>query len=55
MVQSVAFEVPSTCFAQTLSLVHAARSLPERRLRGRLSIDDVGIFLGGPPVTSSSH
>lgn len=54
-VQSIAFDVPPTCPAQTLSLVHAARSLPERRLRGRLSIDDVGIFLGGPPVTSSSH
>lgn len=47
--QSVTFDVPQMCIAQTLSLVHAARSLPERRLRGRLSIDDVGIFLGGPP------
>jgi len=54
-VQSVAFDVPAGCAAQSMSLMHAARSLPERRLRGRLSIDDVGIFLGGPPMTSPSH
>lgn len=47
-VKSVTFEVSPECGGQTLSLVHAARSLPERRLRGRLSIDDVGIFLSAP-------
>jgi hypothetical protein len=39
------FEVPADCTHQTLVLAHTARSLAERRLRGRLLIDDVGIFL----------
>ncbi|WP_036164415.1 hypothetical protein [Noviluteimonas dokdonensis] len=44
-VQSVDFDVPSACTQQSLVLVHAARSLAERRLRGRLLVDDLGIFL----------
>jgi hypothetical protein len=44
-VQSMDFDVPTDCPAQTLYLAHAARSLPERRLRGRLLVDDVRIFL----------
>ena len=43
--QSVTFAVPADCAGQRLVLVHAARSLAERRLRGRLLIDDLGIFL----------
>ena len=43
--QSMHFDVPVGCASQSLVLVHAARSLGERRLRGRLLIDDVGIFL----------
>jgi hypothetical protein len=44
--QSIAFAVPPhACEGQALTLVHTARSLAERRLDGRLRIDDVGIFL----------
>jgi len=43
--QSVGFEVPADCEGQTLVLANAARSLAEKRLRGRLLVDDVGIFL----------
>ena len=41
------FDVPEQCPGQTLVLAHAARFLAERHLRGRLMIDDVGIFLTG--------
>ncbi|UHQ18458.1 hypothetical protein LVB87_09555 [Lysobacter sp. KIS68-7] len=43
--QSVDFEVPSDCEGQTLLLANSARSMAEKRLRGRLLVDDVGIFL----------
>ena len=43
--QAVAFEVPPMCLGQDLVLANAARSLAEKRLRGRLAIDDVRIFL----------
>jgi hypothetical protein len=44
--QSTMFVVPPNCMGQVMQLVHTARSLTERRLRGRLLLDDVGIFLG---------
>jgi len=43
--QAVAFEVPPDCASQDLVLANAARSLAEKRLRGRLAVDDVRIFL----------
>ena len=44
--QSTAFEVPPDCRKQALVLAHTGRSMEERRLQGRLLVDDLGIFLG---------
>jgi len=44
--QSMDFEVPPDCAGQSLVLANAARSLAEKRMRGRLLVDDVRIILG---------
>ena len=43
--QSMDFEVPPGCAGQSLVLSNAARSLAEKRMRGRLLVDDVRIIL----------
>jgi len=43
--QSMDFEVPPDCAGQALVLANAARSLAEKRMRGRLLVDDVRIIL----------
>ncbi|RYZ75099.1 MAG: hypothetical protein EOP91_00130 [Lysobacteraceae bacterium] len=40
---AAAFEVPAACTAQTLQLLHPARSMSERQLRGSLAFDAVEI------------
>lgn len=37
------FDVPTTCTAQTLQLLHTARSLSERQIRGSLAFDAMAI------------